>query len=215
MEQSTFYPSIFNDVLAPATQGPSSSNTAGVFRLTQIARQLLQGEPVSLTVEMSTKGGFYDTFYNMDSDKACLAGILGHDLIRSDLGQVYQKAADAGLSYEFLFTDRIEKIPTEMGEFTIRSREETFTFTGITLGGGEILIRQINGFPCHVTGRQDQLLFLPCWSAPRHISSVYPLSTLPTHSRPLPPAAVCWTMSGSTVSLCGKQRWTMSAPSPG
>ena len=31
MEQSTFYPSIFNDVLAPATQGPSSSNTAGVF----------------------------------------------------------------------------------------------------------------------------------------------------------------------------------------
>ena len=184
MEQSTFYPSIFNDVLAPATQGPSSSNTAGVFRLTQIARQLLQGEPVSLTVEMSTKGGFYDTFYNMDSDKACLAGILGHDLIRSDLGQVYQKAADAGLSYEFLFTDRIEKIPTEMGEFTLRSREETLTFTGITLGGGEILIRQINGFPCHVTGRQDQLLFLPCWSAPRHISSVYPLSTLPDAQPP-------------------------------
>lgn len=177
-DTTTFHPSIFNDVLAPVTQGPSSSNTAGVFRLTRIARELLDGEPVSLTVEMSTKGGFYDTFFNMQSDRACLAGILGLDLIRSDLGQVYQKAEEAGLTYEFLFTDRIEKVPTEMGEFTVRSTRETLVFTGITLGGGEILIRRINGHPCQVKGRHAQDLLIPGWDRPRHISSVYPLETI-------------------------------------
>ena len=171
-----YYPSIFNDVLAPATQGPSSSNTAGVFRLTKIARELLRGEPESLLVEMSNRGGFVDTFFSMESDKACLAGILGQDLIRSDLGQVYEAAQRAGLRYKFVFTDAVEKIPTEMGRFTVRSQEETLTFTGITLGGGEILIREINGYPCQVKGVYEEELALPCWDTPRHISAVYPLT---------------------------------------
>ena len=55
---STFYPSIFNDVLAPTTQGPSSSNTAGVYRIAAIGRALLRGEPKTLQVEMCRKGGF-------------------------------------------------------------------------------------------------------------------------------------------------------------
>ena len=175
---STFYPSIFNDVLAPTTQGPSSSNTAGVYRITSIGRALLLGKPKTLQVEMCRKGGFYDTFYNMNSDKACLAGILGLDLVNSDLGQVYELAAQAGLAYEFRFTDRIEKIPTEMGVFTVTSDEETLTFTGISLGGGEILIREINGCPCTVTGRRQEALSLPCWAEPRIVPSVYPLAAL-------------------------------------
>lgn len=178
MSEQQFHPSIFNDVLAPATQGPSSSNTAGVFRITKIARELLDGEPIYMKVEMSTKGGFYDTFFNMESDKACLAGILGHDLIKSDLGQVYEKAKEAGLEYEFIFTDRIEKIPTEMGEFTIKSEKETIVFTGITLGGGEMLIRDINGEPCEIKGMHAQDIMIKGSDKPRHISSVYPLETI-------------------------------------
>ena len=140
--EAVFYPSIFNDVLAPATQGPSSSNTAGVYRLGRLGRALLRGTPLRLTVEMSRKGGFADTFFPMDSDKACLAGVLGRDLIGEDLGAVYEAAAAAGLAYEFFFTDRVDPIPTEMGVFTLASERETVTFTGITLGGGEILIRE-------------------------------------------------------------------------
>ena len=47
MAEHEFYPSIFNDVLAPATQGPSSSNTVGVYRITKIARELLKDIPAS------------------------------------------------------------------------------------------------------------------------------------------------------------------------
>lgn len=173
-----FYPSIFNDVLAPATQGPSSSNTVGVYRITKIARELLDGEPEYLKVEMSTKGGFYDTFFGMESDKACLAGIMGEDLIKSDLGKVYDIAKERGLEYEFIFTDRIEKIPTEMGEFTIKSKNETIVLTGITMGGGEILIRDINGEPCEIKGMHPETIMIKGSDKPRQIPSVYPLQTI-------------------------------------
>ena len=176
--QEIFYPSIFNDVLAPATQGPSSSNTVGVYRITSIARAILDGEPVSMKVEMSTKGGFYDTFFGMDSDKACLAGILGEDLIKSDLGKIYDVAKERGFKYEFIFTDRIEKIPTEMGEFTVKSDKETIVLTGITMGGGEILIRDINGEPCEIKGMHAEEIMIKGSDKPRTVPSVYPLKTV-------------------------------------
>ena len=41
------YPSIFNDCLSPVSPGPSSSNTAGPYRLGSMAVDLLAGrEPV-------------------------------------------------------------------------------------------------------------------------------------------------------------------------
>lgn len=173
-----FYPSIFNDVLAPVTQGPSSSNTVGPHRIGTIARAMLDGKPEYLKIEMSRGGGFYDTFYSMDSDKAFLAGILGKDLIKFDLGAVYQAAEEEGLKYEFVFSDRIAKQPTEMGELTISSSEETIVLTGITLGGGEILIRDINGEPCEIKGVYPEEIAIKGSDKIRHLPSVYPMKTM-------------------------------------
>lgn len=173
-----FYPSIFNDVLAPVTQGPSSSNTVGPHRIGTIARAMLDGKPEYLKIEMSRGGGFYDTFYSMDSDKAFLAGILGKDLIKFDLGAVYQAAEEEGLKYEFVFSDRIAKQPTEMGELTISSSEETIVLTGITLGGGEILIRDINGEPCEIKGVYPEEVAIKGSDKIRHLPSVYPMKTI-------------------------------------
>lgn len=176
--QTTFYPSIFNDVLSPATQGPSSSNTVGPYRIATIARAILNGKPEYLKIEMSNGGGFFDTFYGMGSDKAFLAGILGKDLIKFDIAKVYDAAKEEGLKYEFLFTDRIAKQPTEMGELTVKSANETIVLTGITMGGGEILIRDINGESCEIKGIHPETIMIAGSNLPRHIPSVYPLDTI-------------------------------------
>ena len=42
------YPSIFNDCLSPVSPGPSSSNTAGPYRLGSMAVDLLEGKPSPL-----------------------------------------------------------------------------------------------------------------------------------------------------------------------
>lgn len=173
-----FYPSIFNDVLAPVTQGPSSSNTVGPHRIGTIARAILDGRPEYLKIEMSRGGGFFDTFYSMDSDKAFLAGVLGKDLIKFNLGDIYQAAEEEGLKYEFIFSDRIAKQPTEMGELTLKSSEETIVLTGITLGGGEILIRDINGEPCQIKGIYPEEIIIKGSDKVRRIPSVYPMETI-------------------------------------
>ena len=173
-----FYPSIFNDVLAPVTQGPSSSNTVGPHRIGTIARSILDGRPEYLKIEMSRGGGFYDTFYSMDSDKAFLAGVLGKDLIKFDLGAVYEAAEEEGLKYEFVFSDRIAKQPTEMGELTLKSSKETIVLTGITLGGGEILIRDINGEPFQIKGIYPEEIVIKGYDKIRHLPSVYPMKTI-------------------------------------
>ena len=150
------YASIFNDVLAPVTQGPSSSNTVGPFRIGTIARALLKGEPVSVRAEMSTGGNFAPTFYGMESDKGLLTGLLGRDLIEDDLGAVYDVARERGLGYEFVFTDDIPAIPAELMLITLSSEEETLRLRGISLGGGEVLIDEINGEVCEINGIFEQ-----------------------------------------------------------
>ena len=47
------YPSIFNDCLSPVSPGPSSSNTAGPYRLGSMAVDLLEGKPSHLYIEMA------------------------------------------------------------------------------------------------------------------------------------------------------------------
>ena len=179
MDTKVHYPSIFNDVLAPVTQGPSSSNTVGPFRIGTIARGLLKGEPRELDVRMSTKGGYFATFYNMESDKGFLSGILGRDLIEDDLGQVYDDAKNRGLNYRFVFCDDVPAFPTELAVIKVSSEEETMTLRGISLGGGEILIDEINGQPFEIKGIWQEEIKVPGLEGLRTVPSVYPLHTDP------------------------------------
>ena len=86
------YPSIFNDCLSPVSPGPSSSNTAGPYRLGSMADDLLEGKASHLYIEMAKEGGYFATFYGMHSDKAFLAGILKKNIRTYDFDQIYTDA---------------------------------------------------------------------------------------------------------------------------
>ena len=199
----THYASIFNDVLAPVTQGPSSSNTVGPFRIGTLARAILKGEPSELRVRMSTKGGYAATFYNMESDKGFLTGVLGRDLISDDLGEVYDEAARRGLKYEFVFVDEMPAIPTELAEIRLSSDQETIELRGISLGGGEILIDEINGECCEVKGIYEEEIRIAGSDEPRIIPSVYPLHTDPSA---VPPFTTAKEMLAYALSN-GEELW--------
>lgn len=152
------HPSIFNDVLAPITTGPSSSNTCGPYRIGRIMRDLLLGKPVSLIIKMARYGGFFDTFYSMQSDKAFLTGVLGEDLLSFDLNRAYRLAEERELRYDFLFTEDMEVIPSEMAEIVIESAEDKLTLTAVSLGGGEIIISRLNDFATDIDGKQYAMI---------------------------------------------------------
>lgn len=174
---ANFYPSIFNDVLSPVTQGPSSSNTVGPYRIGKLARNMVHGKIIYVEFEMSEKGGFKDTFFSMDSDKGLLSGLLGKDIINDDLNEIYKIAEQEGLKYNFSFSDRIPRIPSEVGELRIVSDlNEKLTLTGISLGGGEILITEVNGEKTNITGREEMVFKPSGFSGERILHSVYPFN---------------------------------------
>ncbi|MCQ2554591.1 MAG: L-serine ammonia-lyase, iron-sulfur-dependent, subunit alpha [Clostridia bacterium] len=173
-----FYPSIFNDVLSPITQGPSSSNTVGPYRIGLIAREIVNGNIKKVKFVMSSKGGFKETFFSMDSDKGLLLGLFGKDLITYGLSKVYDLAEKEGVTYEFGFSDDIPAIPSEMGILTVETDEETIELRGISLGGGEILIDEFNGKKVDITGR-----FVEEFRG-KTIMPIYPLKALKNPEAP-------------------------------
>ena len=153
------YPSIFNDCLSPVSPGPSSSNTAGPYRLGSMAVDLLEGKPSHLYIEMAKEGGYFATFYGMHSDKAFLAGILKKDIRTYDFDQIYTDAESNDFSYTFEFTDSVPVKPSESAWLTLRSDngDKIFVKTA-SLGGGEIIISEMDGIETYIDGKFYYLL---------------------------------------------------------
>lgn len=154
------YPSIFNDCLSPVSPGPSSSNTAGPYRLGAMVSDLLDGKPVHLEGEMARSGGYYATFYGMHSDKAFLVGIMKKPISTYNFDQTYADAEANGLTYHYKFTDGIVPIrPSESAWLTLSSDtgDKVFVKTA-SLGGGEIYIDNLDGIKTYVDGKYYYLL---------------------------------------------------------
>ena len=131
--------------------GPSSSHTAGAARLARIAR-LIVAAPFS-HVCFALHGSFAKTYRGHGTDRALVAGALG---LREDderLADSFALARQAGLSWEFAEAD--------LGGMHENSVRMTFTLTdgsrqeitGSSIGGGQIVIRSINGFETEYSDR--------------------------------------------------------------
>ncbi len=171
------YPSIFNDCLSPVSPGPSSSNTAGPYRLGSMAVDLLEGKPSHLYIEMAKEGGYFATFYGMHSDKAFLAGILKKDIRTYDFDQIYTDAESNDFSYTFEFTDSVPVKPSESAWLTLRSDngDKIFVKTA-SLGGGEIIISEMDGIETYIDGKFYYLLVR---AATEKVSEVHTMLSCP------------------------------------
>lgn len=195
-----YYPTIFNDVLSPITPGPSSSNTIAPFRIGLLGRDLLGGKPVNLSIEMSEAGGFFSSFYSMQSDKAFLGGFLGKDPLEFDLETAYDTAEASGLSFQFAFSDRIAPLPREMAEITLSSTDETIVFTAVSAGGGEIEINRLNGQNVFIDGRNTVTVMVSGTS--RTVHGLYPI---PTNPQAVPP----FTTSAGMLAYAAEKKRTL------
>ncbi|WP_262400404.1 L-serine ammonia-lyase, iron-sulfur-dependent subunit beta [Yanshouia hominis] len=142
--------------VGPIMIGPSSSHTAGAARLARIAR-LIVAAPFS-HVCFALHGSFAKTYRGHGTDRALVAGALG---LREDderLADSFALARRAGLSWEFTEAD--------LGGMHENSVRMTFTLTdgsrqeitGSSIGGGQIVIRSINGFETEYSAQSSALI---------------------------------------------------------
>lgn len=145
------------DIIGPNMIGPSSSHTAGALRIAHLAGRLMQGE--MRRVEFTLYGSFAHTYRGHGTDRALVAGILGFapdDLrIRDSLAI----AKEQGLEYKFnIDTVTTGMHPNTVGILLTGSDGHTLHIIGVSVGGGNVRLKEIDGVEIDLSGDYDTLV---------------------------------------------------------
>lgn len=145
------------DIMGPVMIGPSSSHTAGAARLGRLVRRLIGSDICK--VEMYLHGSFATTYRGHGTDKALLAGILDMPPWDERLRDSFSLAEKAGIDYRFIPTDLGEDYHPNTVKFVVQTAGgEQHTVIGASIGGGQVLIREIDSLQVHFTGERPIII---------------------------------------------------------
>lgn len=145
------------DVIGPIMVGPSSSHTAGACRIGLLARALLGQAPVEALLELH--GSFAKTGEGHGTDRALVGGLLG--LLPDDprLRDSLQLAAQIGLVCTFRHVQLRGAAHPNTVRLTLRDAAGgTAEVVGSSLGGGRVVLTELDGLPVQVSGEYDTLV---------------------------------------------------------
>lgn len=144
------------DIMGPIMVGPSSSHTAGAARLGKMAHYLCGGEISD--VKFLLHGSFAQTYKGHGTDKALLAGILDIDSADYKLRESFEIAKKRGITYRFIPTDLGDVHPNTVC-FVITTKDgRQVSVTGSSIGGGNVIITDIDGIRVNFTGESPILV---------------------------------------------------------
>lgn len=147
--------SIF-EVVGPIMIGPSSSHTAGAAKLARIARNIVN-EPFK-KVMFGLHGSFAMTYKGHGTDRALVAGVLGLYEDDEALADSFELAKQQGLEYEFEQIN-LENVHENTVKITFSLEDgSSYYVIGSSIGGGQILITDINGFRTEFTAQYSTIV---------------------------------------------------------
>ncbi|HHY45836.1 MAG TPA: L-serine ammonia-lyase, iron-sulfur-dependent, subunit beta [Firmicutes bacterium] len=138
--------------------GPSSSHTAGAVRLGRMTRAILGDTPKKATIGLH--GSYARTFLGHGTDRAIAAGLLGFDTDDERIRDALSIAKAQGIQLEFSLIDLGEVHPNSALITAEDAGQNAVTVLGSSVGGGEVVIREIDGFDVEITGHYPTLLVL-------------------------------------------------------
>lgn len=147
--------SIF-DIIGPIMIGPSSSHTAGAAKLARIAVTLVN-KPFE-RVDFGLHGSFAKTGIGHGTDKALLAGVMG---IREDderIRDIYKIVNEKGIKFSFYEID-LGDVHENSCKITLHHPDNSESVViGSSIGGGRIMINEIDSAKIDVSAEQPTLL---------------------------------------------------------
>ena len=146
------------DIVGPVMIGPSSSHTAGAARIGRIAYALLGEKAVRADIRLH--GSFAKTYKGHGTDKALVAGIMGmkpdDPRIRKSLELAKEQGLEVSIRPEFFENAH----PNTALIILIGENGGQVRVQGASVGGGNILITEVNGMPVEITGQYATLIVL-------------------------------------------------------
>lgn len=147
--------SIF-EVVGPIMVGPSSSHTAGATKLAQAAK-LIAKKPFS-HISFGLHGSFAKTYKGHGTDKALVAGALGLSADDEKLPYSFEIAEEEGITFDF-YEIELEDVHENTVKMTLFMEDGSKNvIIGSSIGGGQILIIDINGFSTEISLQAPTLL---------------------------------------------------------
>ncbi len=151
--------SIFNDVLGPVMPGPSSSHTAGSYRLGRLARALLGSSPRRAVVTFDPRGSYARVYRAQSVDLGFAAGLLGWSLTDPRFARATSEAGRLGLDLAF----RVAPLPrADHPNFACLrlkpDRGPEIEVEGESIGGGAVRVTRCDGWPVDLDGKSRAIL---------------------------------------------------------
>ncbi|GCL69382.1 L-serine dehydratase, iron-sulfur-dependent subunit beta [Veillonella tobetsuensis] len=147
--------SIF-DIIGPVMIGPSSSHTAGAARLGKMARCIFGNTPKK--VEMTLYGSFAKTYKGHGTDRALLGGLLGFKEDDKRIRNGKELADEASLDYTFIESPLDIGHPNVVKFDLYGEKERHMSVVGRSIGGGQIMITEVDGNDMSITGDEFTLV---------------------------------------------------------
>lgn len=144
------------DVIGPVMVGPSSSHTAGAVRIGLVAYQLLGEPPTDATILLH--GSFAETYRGHGTDRAIVAGLLGLNTDDERIITAFELAAKRGMRFRIESIDLGEEYHMNTAKLRVQGKENSIEVVGSSIGGGNVVIVEINGFKTDLSGDYNTLL---------------------------------------------------------
>ena len=147
------------DIIGPVMIGPSSSHTAGAVRLGRVVNKLIDDRKLR-RVEITLSGSFARTYKGHGTDRALLAGIMGYRSSSPEIRDALTIARDRGIDYTFFKEDIKDAHPnTARVHYYLEDGGEG-EMQGASVGGGNILVNQIDGLKVEFNGENSTILVM-------------------------------------------------------
>ncbi|SUO88402.1 L-serine ammonia-lyase, iron-sulfur-dependent subunit beta [Streptococcus uberis] len=151
------FQSVF-DIIGPVMIGPSSSHTAGAVRIGKVVHSIFGQIPDEVTFHLYNS--FAKTYQGHGTDKALVAGIMGFDTDNPDIKNSLEIAHQKGMKiYWDILKDSNAPHPNTV-KITVKKGDKSMSITGISIGGGNIQVTELNGFSVSLSMNTPTLIIV-------------------------------------------------------
>lgn len=144
------------DIMGPIMLGPSSSHTGGAIRIGLIAGQLCNYNPKE--IEILFHGAIACTYSTHKTDAGIIGGILGIKIDDERIRESLTIAKSKGIKVSFKEIHLQNAYPNTAIIKIIDQNDKKIEIRGCTIGGGNIVVEEINGYRFNLDGKSNYIL---------------------------------------------------------
>jgi len=153
--------SLLNDVMGPVMRGPSSSHTAGSYRIGRMARSLFGEQPSSVTFRFDSEGSYGKVYRQQGADFAFVSGIMNWPITDDRFLQALELVEQEGIRIDFKVTSLEDADhPNTVHIFMTASSGKQLNAVAKSIGGGMIVFTKLDEYAVELEGKAYEYIIL-------------------------------------------------------